>query len=89
MKVKLIPLFTEEILRFRDAQSNPARKCQSCVLKPTPSHFKFLVLSAVSHNTQWFKHVLYAQKVFILGHGLFLLLNTDICLAFLWMPINH
>lgn len=51
------------------------------------SDFKFLVLS--TQKPAMAKYVSEAQKVFLLGHGFYLLPKADFRLAFLWMPINH
>ena len=64
-----------------------AQKHQSCDLNPYLSDFKFLVLS--TQKQAMAKYVSQAQKVFLLGHGFYLLPKADFWLAFLWMPINH
>lgn len=51
-------------------------------MNPSLSVFKFLVLSTVPHNKQWFKHVSQAQKISLLGQGFYLLPKADFCLAF-------
>lgn len=50
---------------------------RASILNPTLSYFKFLVLPTVSHNKQCLQSALQAQKVFILGHGFYLLRLTS------------